>query len=160
MHIHIHIHIYIYIHTYTYIYTYTYTYIYNRSKILDMHLARLAPNHVESRFVKINAEKAKFFTEKLGVRVLPTLVFFDDGKATDRMEGLEGLGGDDFKTRKLEERIGMTGAIKMERAFYEDAIEATQGGDAGAGTGGSGAAARVKQAFEDEFSSDEDDLWD
>lgn len=129
---------------------------FERSKILDMHLGRLAPNHVESRFVKINAEKAKFFTEKLGVRTLPTVVFFEDGKATDRMEGLEGLGGDDFKTRVLEERIGLTGAIKMERAFYEDAMEAKIGADGGVKGGTSN---RAKEAFEDEFSSDEDDLW-
>merc|ERR1719199_888692 len=31
-----------------------------RCKIVDMHLSQLAPKHIETRFVKINAEKCPF----------------------------------------------------------------------------------------------------
>ena len=35
----------------------------------------------------INAEKAPFFVEKLGIRVIPTMVMFKDGIAVDRILG-------------------------------------------------------------------------
>jgi hypothetical protein len=36
---------------------------------MDKHLREIAIKHPESLFVKINAEKTPFFTEKLNVRV-------------------------------------------------------------------------------------------
>ncbi|GBG27211.1 Thioredoxin domain-containing protein 9 [Hondaea fermentalgiana] len=94
---------------------------FERCKIMDKHLKLLATNHVEARFFKINAEKALFFVEKLEIRTLPTVVFFQDGKAIDKLLGFNGLpNGDEFSTRDLEERIGITGCIKMERGFYEE----------------------------------------
>mmetsp|Transcript_21793 Transcript_21793/g.42888 ORF Transcript_21793/g.42888 Transcript_21793/m.42888 type:complete len:282 (+) Transcript_21793:356-1201(+) len=94
---------------------------FERCKLMDKHLKLMAVNHVEARFFKIDAEKALFFVEKLNIRTLPTLIFFQDGKAIDRLMGFQDLpNGDDFTTRDLEERIGITGAIKMERAFYEE----------------------------------------
>ena len=36
-----------------------------RCVIMDHHIAKLAPKHVESKFIKINAEKAPFFIEKV-----------------------------------------------------------------------------------------------
>lgn len=38
-----------------------------RCKIMDKHLALLAPQHVEAKFIKIDAEKAPFFVGKLQV---------------------------------------------------------------------------------------------
>lgn len=94
---------------------------FERCKIMDMHLKSLAGKHVETKFFKINATKTPFFVEKLSIQTLPTLVFFIDGKAMDRLVGFQGFeGGDSFNTRELEERIGLTGVIKMEREFYED----------------------------------------
>lgn len=56
------------------------------------HLARLAKRHVECKFLKLDAEKAPFFVDKLAVRVLPTVVCFKDGVAfPDRIVGFEGL---------------------------------------------------------------------
>lgn len=54
---------------------------------MDKHLKQLATAHVETRFIKINAEKTPFFVEKLNVRVLPTLVVFADGKSIDQLIG-------------------------------------------------------------------------
>ena len=36
-----------------------------RCKIIDHHIQRLVARHVETKFIKINAEKAPFFTEKV-----------------------------------------------------------------------------------------------
>jgi len=100
---------------------------FERCKIMDKHLKMLATKHVETKFCKINAEKTPFFVEKLAVRTLPSLVFFEDGKAIDRLLGFQGLeGGDDFETRALEERIGVTGVVKMEREFYSDRLDETK----------------------------------
>lgn len=65
---------------------------FERCKIMDMHLARLAKRHIECKFLKLNAEKAPFFVEKLVVRILPTVVCFKDGIAFDeRVLGFDGL---------------------------------------------------------------------
>lgn len=37
-------------------------------KVMDQHLSKLAKQHVETLFVKIDAEKASFLTTKLKVR--------------------------------------------------------------------------------------------
>jgi thiol-disulfide isomerase/thioredoxin len=93
-------------------------------KVMDKHLGLLARKHVETRFFKVNAEKTPFFVEKLSVRTLPTLVFFIDGKAIDRLTGFQGLSnGAEFPTRELEERLGLAGIIKMEREFYDKPVE-------------------------------------
>ncbi len=72
--------------------------------------------HVATKFVKLNAEKAPFFVEKLAVKVLPTIVLFKDGIALDRIVGFEEFGGsDDFKTEILAQRIAKKGIIILVR---------------------------------------------
>jgi thiol-disulfide isomerase/thioredoxin len=81
-----------------------------RCKIVDKHLADLAPRHLPTKFVKMNAGKSPFFVEKLAIRVMPTIVLFADGVAVDRIVGFEELGAkDDFGTIVLEKRIAMSG---------------------------------------------------
>lgn len=45
-----------------------------RCKIFDKHLGLLAPKHVETKFIKIDAEKSPFLTGRLNIKVIPTLV--------------------------------------------------------------------------------------
>jgi hypothetical protein len=59
--------------------------------LLSRRLGEVARLHEETRFVQIEAEKTPFFTNKLAVRVLPTVVVFEDGVAVDRITGLEGV---------------------------------------------------------------------
>lgn len=42
-------------------------------QVMDKHLNILAKQHIETRFVKLNAEKSPFLAEKLKIIVLPTL---------------------------------------------------------------------------------------
>eukprot|EP01031_Cornospumella_fuschlensis_P042105 gene42105-51411_t len=58
---------------------------------MDHHLAKLAARHIETKFIKINAEKAPFFVNKLIIRTIPTVVCFVDGIAQDKIVGFEGL---------------------------------------------------------------------
>lgn len=83
-----------------------------RCEIFDKHLAILAPKHVETRFVKLNAEKCPFLCERLSIRVIPTLLLIVDGKTQEKVVGFDQLGGhDDFSTDMLEWRLGVSKAI-------------------------------------------------
>ncbi|GBG86445.1 hypothetical protein CBR_g41441 [Chara braunii] len=77
-------------------------------KVVDKHVSLLAKQHLETRFVKINAEKSPYLSEKLRIVVLPTLALIKNGKVEDYVVGFDQLGGrDDFRTEVLEERLQM-----------------------------------------------------
>ena len=79
---------------------------FERCKIIDKHLQIIAQNHRETLFVKINAEKTPFFTEKLNIRVLPTIILFVKGKSIHRFIGVQDFGmNDDFPTIKLTRQL-------------------------------------------------------
>ena len=79
---------------------------FERCKIIDKHLQIIAQNHRETLFVKINAEKTPFFTAKLNVRVLPTIILFIKGKAVHRFIGFQDFGmNDDFPTINLSRQL-------------------------------------------------------
>lgn len=83
-----------------------------RCKIVDKHLAILAPKHVETKFLKVNAERSHFLVEKLNIRVMPTILLVKDGKFVDRIVGFDDLGGhDEFTTEMMEWRIARAGVI-------------------------------------------------
>jgi thiol-disulfide isomerase/thioredoxin len=85
---------------------------FERCKIVDKHLQSLAGKHLATKFIKINAEKAPFFVQKLVIKTLPTIVLFKDGIAIDRVIGFEELGGnDEFTTKQLEARLEKTGVL-------------------------------------------------
>jgi len=78
-----------------------------RCKIVDKHLEILAPKRIETRFLKINAEKCPFLTQRLKVNVLPTMLFIKDGQTVGRMVGFSQLGDtDEFTTELLEWQFG------------------------------------------------------
>ncbi|MCL7038933.1 hypothetical protein MKW94_017290, partial [Papaver nudicaule] len=83
--------------------------------VIDKHLTILAKKHIETRFVKINAEKSPFLAEKLKIIVLPTLALIKNTKVDDYVVGFDELGGtDDFSTEELEERIARSQVIIFE----------------------------------------------
>lgn len=84
-----------------------------RCKIVDKHLDLLARSHMECKFVKINAEKSPFLTERLKIRVIPTIALIRDNKPIDYVVGFSDLGNvDDFETEMLEWRIARLGIIE------------------------------------------------
>ena len=79
---------------------------FERCKIIDKHLQIIAQNHKETLFVKINAEKTPFFTAKLNIRVLPTIILFVKGKSVHRFIGFQDFGmNDDFPTINLSRQL-------------------------------------------------------
>jgi len=90
-----------------------------RCKIMDKHLAILAPAHLECKFLKINAEKAPFFVGKLQIKILPTVIYLKESIAEERVQGFEGLtegqpkgAEDEFPTTVLATRLAKIGAIE------------------------------------------------
>ncbi|XP_045783243.1 thioredoxin domain-containing protein 9 [Maniola jurtina] len=84
-----------------------------RCRIVDMHLRTLAKKHVETRFVKLNVERAPFLTGRLKVRVIPTIGLVKANKTTDFIVGFTELGNrDDFTTDLLEWRIARSQVIE------------------------------------------------
>jgi len=84
-----------------------------RCQIVDAHFERLAAQHVEARFVKIDAEKNPFLVERLGVIILPTIVLIKDGKTDHAIHGFDEFGGtDDFTTADMAFVLANYGMIK------------------------------------------------
>ena len=100
-----------------------------RCEIVDRHFEKLAHDHVECRFVKINAEKNPFLVEKLGVILLPTMVLIKDGKTDHAIHGFDEFGGvDDFPTEVVAYVLAAHGMIKPEE--IEDMSEDIDKGNA------------------------------
>lgn len=75
-----------------------------RCDIVDKHLHILAKKHVETRMIKINAEKAPYLCEKLRIMMLPTIVLIKDGKTDHSIIGFDEFGGhDEFSTEDMRE---------------------------------------------------------
>lgn len=83
-----------------------------RCKIVDKHLRVLAGKHIEAKFCKVNAEKCPFLTQRLRIKVIPSIALIKDSKTKDFIVGFTDLGNcDDFSTEMLEWRIAQSGAI-------------------------------------------------
>ncbi|XP_055603166.1 thioredoxin domain-containing protein 9-like [Uranotaenia lowii] len=83
-----------------------------RCRIVDMHLKILAQKHLEAKFCKVNAEKCPFLTQRLRIKVIPSIALIKDSKTKDYIVGFTDLGNcDDFSTEMFEWRIAQSGAI-------------------------------------------------
>ncbi|KAL5714803.1 Thioredoxin domain-containing protein plp3b [Ranunculus cassubicifolius] len=91
-----------------------------RCKIMDKHLKPLALSHLETKFIRLDAENAPFFVSKLGVQMLPCVVLFRKGVAVDRVVGFRDLGAkDDFTTKTLERLLLKKGIIDEKKVDDE-----------------------------------------
>ena len=83
-----------------------------RCKIVDKHLQLLAPKHVETKFVKLNVERAPFLCDRLKIRILPTMAIVVGSITKDYIKGFDDMGGtDDFSTDMMEWRLACSDAI-------------------------------------------------
>ncbi|XP_043256000.1 thioredoxin domain-containing protein 9 [Colletes gigas] len=90
-----------------------------RCKIADHHLKILAKKHVEAKFCKLNVHRCPFLTERLKIKIIPTIALILNSKTTDYIVGFTDLGNrDDFSTETLEYRISLSGVIKMDDNVY------------------------------------------
>lgn len=85
-----------------------------RCKIINKHLLEIAYKHPEALFIRLNAQGSPFLVQKLGIRVLPAIYYFLNGKVMDKMIGFEDLGSkDDFKEYTLCRRLASVGAVTL-----------------------------------------------
>ncbi|CAK9810821.1 Thioredoxin domain-containing protein 9 [Anthophora quadrimaculata] len=92
-----------------------------RCKILDHHLKILAKKHVEAKFCKLNVMRCPFLTERLRIKIIPTVALIVNSKTTDFIVGFTDLGNcDDFSTETLEYRISLSGAITCDSNFFPE----------------------------------------
>ncbi|KAK5860840.1 hypothetical protein PBY51_022294 [Eleginops maclovinus] len=91
-----------------------------RCKIVDKHLTILAKKHVETKFIKLNVDKAPFLTERLRIKIIPTLALLIDGITKDYVVGFSDIGNtDDFPTEMLEWRLGCADVINYSGNLME-----------------------------------------
>ncbi len=75
-------------------------------KAISPYVEELSKKYSSTNFAKVDVDDSKDVAEKLGVRAMPTFVFFKNGKEIDRMEGADRNG--------LEERVKQHGAASFE----------------------------------------------
>lgn len=104
-----------------------------RCEVMGHHLHKLAAQHLETKFVRINADKAPFFVDKLKVRIMPALVLFADGIAKDRILGFDGLADaqpegreDEWPTVRLARLLADKAMLRRDRIRDEDGELAQQ----------------------------------
>ncbi|KAI9922786.1 hypothetical protein PsorP6_000146 [Peronosclerospora sorghi] len=71
-------------------------------QVVDGHLNRLARYHVETKFARMDAEKAEYLVDNLGVWMIPCIVLVHKQKVEKMVQGLDELGDTDkFSTAFL-----------------------------------------------------------
>ena len=84
-----------------------------RGLIVDEHFKKLAPKHMETKFIKLNARKSPFLVNKWKIKTLPSICIVQNGYLTDKIIGFDDFGGiDEFPTAAMERRFAKSGAIK------------------------------------------------
>ena len=99
-----------------------------RCEIVDKHFEKLAHDHVECRFVKLNAEKNPYLVEKFGIILLPTMVLIKDGKTEHAIHGFDEFGGtDDFTTDVAALVLAAHGMLNPEKINMDAADDLAEG---------------------------------
>ncbi|RKP23517.1 thioredoxin-like protein, partial [Syncephalis pseudoplumigaleata] len=68
---------------------------FRRCSIMDTHLEKLAKKYFQTRFARMDVEKAPFLVDRMKIQMLPCVVLFKDGVTVDRLVGFEELGNTD-----------------------------------------------------------------
>ncbi|KAL0113268.1 hypothetical protein PUN28_012431 [Cardiocondyla obscurior] len=93
-----------------------------RCKIVDHHFKILAKKHIEARFCKLNVERCPFLTERLRIKIIPTIALIVNNKTKDYIVGFTELGNcDDFSTETLQYRLAQSGVIN-----YDDDLQTSE----------------------------------
>ncbi len=124
-------------------------------EILEKHFQALAKRHLETRFLKMNAEKCEYLAQKLLIVLLPTIIMTKDNFTEDRIEGFEELGGtDSFSRKTLCTRLAKKGAIR-----YDPSMDVPKGGKKQLYTA-TKANKTGKSIYQSKLAQMDDDNWD
>lgn len=87
-----------------------------RTQTILEHLKKIAEKQKGTRFLRVDAEKSLFLTQKLSVKMLPSVYIFVEGKLMDAIIGFDDFGGSDtFSTVKVWARLQESGVIEDRR---------------------------------------------
>jgi hypothetical protein len=116
---------------------------------MDELLAKLAPRHLEVRFLRVRADDAEWLCRRMGVRVLPCVVGWVGGMESGRVVGFEGVRGVGLDGVKGGVEVAVKG---LERCLVEKGVLVREKGDF--------AGRRDDGDEEMEEKENEDDDWD
>lgn len=85
-----------------------------RCDIVDAHLRVLSRKHVETKFMRVDAERSPFVAERLKIWALPTIVLVKDGKTDHSIIGFDEFGGRDDYTTETMERVLLAHGLVLE----------------------------------------------
>ncbi|EQC38113.1 hypothetical protein SDRG_04543 [Saprolegnia diclina VS20] len=118
--------------------------------LLDKHLRALAESHLETKFCRMNAEKADYLVQKLGIWMIPCVALIKNKSVVHMLEGLDELGGTtEFSTHFLAYFLSTKKVLKFDGAPPESV---TDNGHANTAT----KQGPIKQSVFD-YASDDDD---
>lgn len=81
-------------------------------EVVDKHLNILAKRHFETKFCKLDVEKAPYLCHSLKIRVIPTIVLFRKNEYVNLIVGFDDFEGVDvFSTEMMEWRLARAGVI-------------------------------------------------
>ena len=90
---------------------------------MDAHLDKLAQTHLESKFIKIDAEKNPYLVERLMIIIMPTIVLIKNGKTEHSIRGFDEFGGtDDFRTEDVAWALSQHGLLDYTGADRSEEI--------------------------------------
>ena len=94
-----------------------------RCQIVDAHFEKLAQTHLETKFIKVDAEKNPFLAERLCIIVMPTIVLIKSGKTEHSIRGFDEFGGtDDFRTEDVAWVLSQHGVLDYTGADRSEEI--------------------------------------
>lgn len=135
-----------------------------RCQIVDRHLEALSAKHLETRFLKINAEKCPFLIEKLRIIMLPTMLCVKDGKTEHAIIGFDEMGGtDEFPTEVLALVLSSYDVLKYSKEEFmddagigQDEIEEIEADDKGINKMKINRGPAIREGVNDAAAADED----
>lgn len=120
---------------------------------MDAHFDKLARTHLETRFIKVDAEKSPFLVERLQIVVMPTIVLVKDGKTEHSIMGFDEFGGtDNFSTDDAAFVLSKYGVLN----FEVDRTEEIQSSSIRAGVNAVRLAKIQSGAYDDMSDGDDD----
>eukprot|EP00612_Vaucheria_litorea_P002185 CAMPEP_0171455464 /NCGR_PEP_ID=MMETSP0945-20130129/2349_1 /TAXON_ID=109269 /ORGANISM="Vaucheria litorea, Strain CCMP2940" /LENGTH=232 /DNA_ID=CAMNT_0011980711 /DNA_START=41 /DNA_END=739 /DNA_ORIENTATION=- len=100
-----------------------------RCTIVDAKMEKLCASHLETRFCRVNAEKAPYLVEKLSIVVMPTILLVKDCQTVHQIRGFDEMGGtDDFHEDTLAYVMSLYGCCTFEGEVPVDATKSSKSG--------------------------------
>ena len=83
-----------------------------RCNIIDRHMSDCAKRHLETKFMKIDAEKSPYLVEHLNIWMMPSILLVQNGQVKHCISGFDEFGStDDFSHDMFRYILGTHGMI-------------------------------------------------